>query len=339
MLLETVDHGPRAGPAAGGVHAAVLRLRGARRGGTAPGVRGDPPRDRRRRSCGAGRWCRWPGSRARPWRRRRRSAGCSSCAGSGRRPAVARDPQDRSRLRGTRRPRPTRPPAVPSVARPAGPVDPETPFMVIYTSGTTGAPKGTVHVHGGFPVKAAQDLAHTFDLRPGDALCWITDLGWMMGPWAISGALLLGARLVLFEGAPDHPDAGPGLAAGRAPPDHPPRDLADADPGPAGPRRRAGAGGRPVVAPGPGLDRRAVEPRSVVVAVPGRRRRPRADRQLHRRDGDLGRDPGRDRRSARSGRPRSTGRASGWPRTSSTRRARRWWTRSASWRSARRGRA
>ncbi len=98
--------------------------------------------------------------------------------------------------------------AVPPVPRPDGVVDPETPYMVIYTSGTTGAPKGTVHVHGGFPIKAAQDLAHTFDLRAGDALCWVTDLGWMMGPWAISGALLLGARLVLFEGAPDHPDAG-----------------------------------------------------------------------------------------------------------------------------------
>jgi acetyl-CoA synthetase len=88
------------------------------------------------------------------------------------------------------------------------PTDPETPYMVIYTSGTTGQPKGTVHVHGGFPIKAAQDLAHTFDLRAGDALCWFTDLGWMMGPWAISGALLLGARLVLYEGAPDWPDAG-----------------------------------------------------------------------------------------------------------------------------------
>ncbi len=83
--------------------------------------------------------------------------------------------------------------------------DPETPYMIIYTSGTTGRPKGAVHVHGGFPIKGAQDLAHCFDLGPGDRLFWFTDLGWMMGPWAISGALLLGAELVLFEGAPDHP--------------------------------------------------------------------------------------------------------------------------------------
>jgi acetyl-CoA synthetase len=84
--------------------------------------------------------------------------------------------------------------------------DPETPYMLIYTSGTTGRPKAAVHVHGGFPIKGAQDLAHTFDLRRGDGLFWFTDLGWMMGPWAISGALLLGARLVMYEGAPDFPE-------------------------------------------------------------------------------------------------------------------------------------
>jgi acetyl-CoA synthetase len=83
--------------------------------------------------------------------------------------------------------------------------DPETPYMIIYTSGTTGRPKGAVHVHGGFPIKAAQDLAHTFDLTERDTLFWFTDLGWMMGPWAIAGTLLLGARLVIYEGAPDFP--------------------------------------------------------------------------------------------------------------------------------------
>ena len=86
-----------------------------------------------------------------------------------------------------------------------GEVDPETPYLLIYTSGTTGRPKGAVHVHGGFPIKAAQDLAHQFDLGRDDALFWFTDLGWMMGPWAISGSLMLGARLVLYEGAPDFP--------------------------------------------------------------------------------------------------------------------------------------
>jgi acetyl-CoA synthetase len=83
--------------------------------------------------------------------------------------------------------------------------DPETPYMLIYTSGTTGRPKGAVHVHGGFPIKGAQDLAHSFDLGRGDTLFWFTDLGWMMGPWAISGSLLLGARLAIYEGTPDFP--------------------------------------------------------------------------------------------------------------------------------------
>lgn len=87
----------------------------------------------------------------------------------------------------------------------AAATSPEDPCLIIYTSGTTGRPKGAVHPHGGFPLKAAQDLAHQFDLRPGDRLFWLTDLGWMMGPWAIAGSLLLGASLVIYEGAPDHP--------------------------------------------------------------------------------------------------------------------------------------
>jgi acetyl-CoA synthetase len=37
--------------------------------------------------------------------------------------------------------------------------DAEDPLMIIYTSGTTGKPKGALHTHCGFPVKAAQDMA------------------------------------------------------------------------------------------------------------------------------------------------------------------------------------
>ncbi|OLC88713.1 MAG: AMP-dependent synthetase [Gemmatimonadetes bacterium] len=84
---------------------------------------------------------------------------------------------------------------------------PEDPYMLIYTSGTTGRPKGAVHVHGGFPVKAAQDQAHVFDLQAGDVLWWFTDIGWMMGPWLIAGGLINGATIVLYDGAPDYPDA------------------------------------------------------------------------------------------------------------------------------------
>ena len=83
----------------------------------------------------------------------------------------------------------------------------EDPFMIIYTSGTTGRPKGALHVHGGFPLKAAQDMAHCFDLQQGDVMFWFTDIGWMMGPWLIAGALMLGATIVTYDGTPDFPDA------------------------------------------------------------------------------------------------------------------------------------
>jgi acetyl-CoA synthetase len=86
-------------------------------------------------------------------------------------------------------------------------LDPEDPLMVIYTSGTTGKPKGTLHVHGGFPVKTAQDMAHGFDVGAGDTVFWYTDIGWMMGPWLIFGSLILGATMVLYEGTPDYPAA------------------------------------------------------------------------------------------------------------------------------------
>lgn len=83
--------------------------------------------------------------------------------------------------------------------------DAEDILMVIYTSGTTGKPKGAVHTHAGFPIKAAQDMAFGTDLRPGQTLYWMTDMGWMMGPWLVFGALILGASFFMYDGAPDYP--------------------------------------------------------------------------------------------------------------------------------------
>jgi acetyl-CoA synthetase len=77
--------------------------------------------------------------------------------------------------------------------------------MIIYTSGTTGKPKGAIHTHCGFPIKAAQDMAHGLDVQESDTLYWVTDMGWMMGPWEVFGTTLLGATMLFYDGALDYP--------------------------------------------------------------------------------------------------------------------------------------
>ena len=83
--------------------------------------------------------------------------------------------------------------------------DAEDTVMLIYTSGTTGTPKGAVHTHCGFPIKAAQDMFHAMDVKRGEVMYWMTDMGWMMGPWEVFGTLLIGASMVFYDGAPDFP--------------------------------------------------------------------------------------------------------------------------------------
>jgi acetyl-CoA synthetase len=81
------------------------------------------------------------------------------------------------------------------------------PLMIIYTSGTTGRPKGAVHTHCGFPIKSAQDMVHCFDVQPAETMYWVSDMGWMMGPWEVFGMTLLGGTVVLYDGALDYPEA------------------------------------------------------------------------------------------------------------------------------------
>ena len=78
-------------------------------------------------------------------------------------------------------------------------------LLLAYTSGTTGRPKGAVHTHAGFLVKTASEVAYSFDIGEGDVFCWVTDMGWIMGPLSIFGTHANGATLLLYEGSPDVP--------------------------------------------------------------------------------------------------------------------------------------
>ncbi|OWU83258.1 acetoacetyl-CoA synthetase [Oceanicola sp. 22II-s10i] len=78
------------------------------------------------------------------------------------------------------------------------------PLWIVYSSGTTGNPKPIVHGHGGAVLEGTKQALH-MDIRDGDRFCWMTSSGWIM--WNCQWmALGRGARVAMFDGAPNHPD-------------------------------------------------------------------------------------------------------------------------------------
>ncbi len=84
----------------------------------------------------------------------------------------------------------------------------EEPVLLAYTSGTTGKPKGILLPHGGAAIKIIQEGAFQLDYQTTDVASWVTDMGWIMGPWLIIAGLGNGSTLALIDGAPDFPDPG-----------------------------------------------------------------------------------------------------------------------------------
>ncbi len=90
---------------------------------------------------------------------------------------------------------------------PAEPLDSESPLFILYTSGSTGKPKGIKHTTAGYNLYAKKSFEWVFDHREDDIFWCTADCGWITGhTYIVYGPLSAGATIVMYEGAPNHPD-------------------------------------------------------------------------------------------------------------------------------------
>jgi acetyl-CoA synthetase len=91
---------------------------------------------------------------------------------------------------------------------PPEPMDSEDPLYILYTSGSTGKPKGILHTTAGYLLGVTLTTKYVFDLKPEDIYWCTIDIGWVTGhSYTVYGPLSNGATVLMYEGAPDWPEA------------------------------------------------------------------------------------------------------------------------------------